>query len=219
MKRAWFLLIPVTIFFVYLFQEDLSIIWSLIISMDVVEIANYIRSFGPWAILISLVLSILLTLAAFLPSVFLSGANAVVFGLFWGGIISWLGEIIGAAIAFLFYRFLGRRAVTKLIEKKENLAYLDKLSSEKGFVVVLLARLAPFMPSSLVNLLGGISSISFSTFILATALGKAPSLVLETFIGHDLIFFSENQGRLAISLSIVVVFYLGLKLWQRKHGG
>lgn len=219
MKRAWFLLIPVTIFFVYLFQEDLSTLWSLIISMDVVEIANYIRSFGPWAILISLLLSILLTLAAFLPSVFLSGANAVVFGLFWGGIISWLGEIIGAAIAFLFYRFLGRRAVTKLIEKKENLAYLDKLSSEKGFVVVLLARLAPFMPSSLVNLLGGISSISFSSFILATALGKAPSLVLETFIGHDLIFFSENQGRLAISLSIVVVFYLGLKLWQRKRGG
>ncbi|MDA8234515.1 MAG: TVP38/TMEM64 family protein [Clostridia bacterium] len=218
--------IAVTLVAVFLlFPEASHEFITVVSSMNPQIIAEYLRSFGLWAVAVSLFLNILQTLVAFMPSVFLSGANAVVFGLFWGGIISWSGEVIGAAISFVFYRYLGRHKAAELIQQPHpqlarfgiDLSRLDQWASHKGFTAVLIARLAPFVPSGLVNLLAALSAINFTSFIAATALGKAPSLILETFIGHDLIFFSENKGRLALFLGLVVLLYIGITLWSKKQ--
>jgi len=207
-----------------LFPQSSRRFLTVLSSMDPVVIADYLRAFGIWAVIISLLLNILQTLVAFMPSVFLSGANAAVFGLFWGGIISWAGEVIGAAMAFTFYRFLGRQGVANLLQRPHpqlsklgiDPGRLDHWTSHRGFSAVLIARLAPFVPSGLVNLLAGISAISFTSFLTATALGKAPSLVLETFIGHDLIFFTANKERLALLLALVILLYAGIRLWSKR---
>jgi len=52
--------------------------------MDLIQLegfAEWLKSFGIWAILISLFLNILITMLGIVPSLFLSGANAVVFGI------------------------------------------------------------------------------------------------------------------------------------------
>jgi uncharacterized membrane protein YdjX (TVP38/TMEM64 family) len=48
---------------------------------DVQRTAEWLRDFGIWAILISILLNIFISLLGVVPSLFLSGANAVVFGL------------------------------------------------------------------------------------------------------------------------------------------
>lgn len=45
-----------------------------------------------------------------------------------------------------------------------------------------------------------LTTISFADFLLATILGKIPSMVFETFVGHDLVYLSENKYRLIFSL-------------------
>lgn len=185
--------------------------------MDVNQIVDFYRSLGLWAVFISLGLNIIQTFIVFMPSVFLSGANAIVFGLFWGTLISWLGEVIGAALAFILYRYFGRSTMEELEQSREYLQKIDELSSRRGFGIVLLLRILPAMPSGLINLLAAVSKISFASFMLATALGKLPSLVLETLIGHDLFSWRENLPRLLVVTAIVAVGY-GVYSLVRKKG-
>ena len=54
------------------------------------------------AIVISICISIIVAVLGIVPSVFITAANILFFG-FWNGMfISFLGEAIGAGIAFLF---------------------------------------------------------------------------------------------------------------------
>ncbi|MFZ1453907.1 MAG: hypothetical protein WAT20_14470, partial [Ferruginibacter sp.] len=66
------------------------------------------------AIVISICASILVAVLGVVPSVFITAANILFFG-FWNGLfISFLGEALGAGIAFLLYR----KGFKKPVEKK-----------------------------------------------------------------------------------------------------
>lgn len=198
------------------FPEQVAELTRVFSTADLKVISQYLRSFGLWAVVVSLGLNILQSMMAIMPSVLLSGANAAVFGLFWGMIISWLGEVLGAALTFGFYRFLGRDALEALLDNNKNksaaAAMLDRLGQfehpKQGFWVLVIARLLPFMPSGLVTLLAALSRVSFGVFMVATMVGKAPSLVLETLIGHDLLFFADHKGRLILVLGGLAVIWL-----------
>ena len=56
------------------------------------------------AILISLALSIVVAVLGVLPSVFITAANILFFGFWPGTLISFLGEALGAVVAFVLYR-------------------------------------------------------------------------------------------------------------------
>lgn len=187
--------------------------------LDAGRVTELYRGLGIWAVVISLGLNILQTFIVFMPSVFLSGANAIVFGLFWGTLISWLGEVIGAAIAFVVYRYFGRATVEELENSREYLKKIDEMSTRRGFGIVLVLRILPAMPSGMINLLAALSKISFSAYILATAIGKLPSLALETIIGHDLFSWQENLGRLLTVTGIVVLGYVVYRLVGVRRKG
>lgn len=183
--------------------------------LDAARLTEYYRGLGIWAVVISLGLNILQTFVVFMPSVFLSGANALVFGLFWGTLVSWLGEVIGAVIAFGIYRCLGRGSVEELEKSRGYLQKIDELSSRRGFGIVLILRVLPAMPSGIINLLAALSKISFAAFITATAIGKLPSLVLESFIGHDLFAWRENLARLLILAALAMLGYLAYYFYRK----
>ena len=48
---------------------------------NIQETVDFLRSFGPWAVVISFLLDVFINAAGCLPSIFLSTANGVVFGL------------------------------------------------------------------------------------------------------------------------------------------
>jgi uncharacterized membrane protein YdjX (TVP38/TMEM64 family) len=73
--------------------------------MNVDSIAEWIRSWGLIAVLASILLNIVISISGVLPSIFLSGANAIVFGLMGGFAVSLTGEVLGASLAFLLYRW------------------------------------------------------------------------------------------------------------------
>lgn len=60
----------------------------LLTSGDIEAIADILRSYGVWAMFISMVIDILINVLGFLPSIFISTANGVVFGIVPGIIIS-----------------------------------------------------------------------------------------------------------------------------------
>lgn len=186
--------------------------WHLATSGSMEEVAEYIQSFGPMAMLVSMVLDIFVNAVGFLPSIFISTANGLVFGMSPGIIISWLAETIGVVISFYIMRYFLRDTADKLIAKSTVLMKVDDFSGKNGFVVMLFARSLPYFPSGVITALGAISKIKPRDYILANLIGKFPSTALEVAIGTDIVNFQENMGRLGIIVLVAGVVYF--ILWK-----
>ncbi|WP_339061558.1 TVP38/TMEM64 family protein [Tepidibacillus marianensis] len=182
---------------------------------------HYLKSleFIAWGI--SFVAIIIQTFFPFIPFVLLAGANALVFGIWKGYIISWIFAVIGAILAFYFSRYIAQEFAKRQTEKYPIIKKLENKIKHNGFFIFFLGRLIPILPSSVVNFFGGISSISFRTFFWSTLLGKLPIVFLETLIGHDMFFFRQHPKRLFflmfLFLILVVIGYLiNNKLTMKK---
>ena len=186
--------------------------WHLATDGSMEEIAEYIQSFGPMAMLISMVLDIFVNAVGFLPSIFISTANGLVFGMWPGIIISWLAETIGVVISFYIMRYFLRDTADKLIAKSSVLMKVDDFSGKNGFVVMLFARSLPYFPSGVITALGAISKIKPRDYILANLIGKFPSTALEVAIGTDIVNFQDNMSRLGIIVVVAGIAYF--ILWK-----
>ena len=203
----------------YLWQPDIILtIWRLSISGDINGTVEFLRSFGTWAIVISIVIDILINIVGFLPSIFISTANGVVFGVGVGILISWFAETVGVILSFLLFRTILRRSAEEIIHKSKMLTKLDDFSGANGFKMMLFARALPYFPSGIVTALGAVSHISLRDYIFANMIGKFPSTALEVVIGHDAVNYEQNLGRLTFLVVGLTVAY-GLFWWynKRKH--
>ena len=200
------------------FYDDM---WELILSGDVQCMAEVLQSYGPWAMVISFVLDVLINALGFLPSIFFSTANGLLFGVVPGIIISWLAETVGVVLSFMIMRYILRDTAHKVIEKSEFLLKVDDFSGKNGLVMMLFARSIPYFPSGIITALGAISQISLRDYIIANLIGKFPSTALEVIVGHDTVLLQDNLGRLAVVILIASVIYFllwkGYQRWAKRR--
>jgi uncharacterized membrane protein YdjX (TVP38/TMEM64 family) len=202
----------------YLWQpESFQGLYKLIVQGDVGEIINYIRSFGPYAMLVSFLIVVFINSVAVLPNIFVLAANGIIFGVVGGTIISWLAESVGVTISFLFMRYFFRDYAHSLLVRSKGLAKLDEYSGRKGFLIMLIARCIPFIPSGIITAVAALSSIGLLDYILATFIGKLPSAFIEVTIGHDLFHYRDHMDRLFILGVISVVSYYLFLRYKKKH--
>lgn len=195
------------------FYDDM---WELILSGDVQRMAEVLQSYGPWAMVISFALDVLINALGFLPSIFFSTANGLLFGVVPGIIISWLAETVGVVLSFMIMRYILRDTAHKVIEKSEFLLKVDDFSGKNGLVMMLFARSIPYFPSGIITALGAISQISLRDYIIANLIGKFPSTALEVIVGHDAVLLQDNLGRLTVVILIAsVIYFLLWKGYQR----
>ena len=184
---------------------------------DILETAAYIQSFGPWAIFFSFWLTLFVNALGFPPAIIFSTANTIIFGIVPGIILSCLAETVGVTISFILLRFFFRETAEKVISKSKYLSNIDQYSSEKGFTVMLIARMVPYLPSALLNAVGALSSLSMRDYVIASLIGKFPSTGIEAIIGHDTILHEEDPTRLIVVGIFTVVLIGGAWWYQKKH--
>lgn len=197
-------------------QGFFSNTFKLAVSGDVDGLVEYLRSFGPWAMAISFLLDVLINAGSIFPSIFLSTANGLIFGLPLGILISWLAETVGVVISFFLMRFFFRDAAEKLIAKSNALQHIDQASGKHGLEWMAFARALPYFPSGILTAVGAVSSISAKDYILANLIGKFPSTALEVVIGHDVVNFQENMNRLGVLLVVVAAVFYGYSRFRKK---
>lgn len=157
-----------------------------------------------FAFFISILVNIIIAILGVIPSFFITGANIMFFG-FWEGItISFLGETLGAIIAFSLYRKGLKRFVNSGIEKYPKLEKLLDLEGRKAFYTVLSLRLMPFMPSGLVTATASVSKISLALFAISSSLGKIPALLIEGLTVYQVISASWQSKILLLLLGLLI---------------
>ncbi|MDF2565291.1 MAG: ydjZ 1 [Massilibacillus sp.] len=210
---AIFIIIILLIY--WLKPESLHKVIQLLLAGDLEASIEYIRSYGPYAALVSFVIVVFINAVAVLPNIFILAANGIIFGIVEGTIISWLAETVGVVISFAFMRYFFQDYAHRVIVRSNSLQKVNDFSGKKGFQIMVIARSIPFVPSGLITALGALSDISLKDYILATLIGKLPSALIEVTLGHDLASYHENSMRLTVVILISVAAYGGY-LWYKK---
>jgi uncharacterized membrane protein YdjX (TVP38/TMEM64 family) len=117
-----------------------------------------IRGWGAWGVAGSLALMVLHSFVPF-PAECLALANGMVFGLFWGSLITWSGAMLGAWLAFGLARTLGRPFVGRVLPARHR-ERIDAWSGDHGWSALLAARLVPVIAFNLINYAAGLVRVS-----------------------------------------------------------
>lgn len=176
------------------------------------EMAEWLHSFGGWAVLISIIAMIIQAIATPIPLFLAAGANGFIFGITWGVIITLVGAMMGSTLAFFLARFLARDFFSKILT--QYMPQVNEMSKKSGVRMVFLARLVPILPNSVVSYAAGLSSINFKWFFLASVFGKIPEIVVYTALGHSL---EKAEGLITkITVLIIILSLLYFSLQSKK---
>ncbi|WP_052947731.1 TVP38/TMEM64 family protein [Aneurinibacillus tyrosinisolvens] len=213
MKRIIFSVLFLVVIIYFVMQTEFG---HLLRTGNIQQVAEYIQSYGWVAFLIAILAVMLQTFFPVVPFVLLAGANVIAFGLGLGFAVSWTGAVFAAIANFFLARYAAREWAERKMGHHSFVKNLNRHAETRGFVVILLARWIPILPSSAVNTAAGISKIPFRAFLFATLIGKVPAVFFESLLGHYLINWEHHKGKLVLILIGLILFMLGLNYLKKK---
>ncbi|MBB6454920.1 putative membrane protein YdjX (TVP38/TMEM64 family) [Salirhabdus euzebyi] len=157
--------------------------------------------------------SVLLSVFPIVPFTLFAGVMGVKYGAVLGMAINWFGGVSAAALFFLLARYGFQENFRKKIEHYKGLEKFTRMIEQNAFVAVLLVRLISLVPPPVVNIYSGLSRMPFKVYILATGIGKIPSMFFYAFSGSQLF---ESIGMFIFGLSVYVLFVIFIILMYKK---
>lgn len=143
----------------------------------------------------------------FLPLFVFVIANSLAYGLFKGFIYSWIGSVLGSIAVFLIIRKLGNKNIFNKIKNNKTVLKVTSWVEHHGFGPLFILLCFPFSPSSVINVVAGISKVSKLQFFLAVILGKSIMIFSMAYIGSSINEFAKSPIRTTIMLISIVIFW------------
>lgn len=171
---------------------------------DITAVKDYLLSFGVWAPVVSTLLMVLSVLIAPLPAFIPTFANGLLFGAFWGAVLSWSSALLGAVLCFYISRTLGRPIVEKLVSKKA-LSWTDRFFTRYGIHAIIIGRIVPVMSYGIVSYAAGLTTMRFWMYVLGTAIGQTPATILYSYLGEH-----STESVMTIFWAFVVIFVMAV---------
>jgi pyruvate/2-oxoglutarate dehydrogenase complex dihydrolipoamide dehydrogenase (E3) component/uncharacterized membrane protein YdjX (TVP38/TMEM64 family) len=139
--------------------------------------------------------------------------GGAIFGFFKGFLLTSFASTIGATIAFSTSRFLLRDWVKKRF-KIHLLSFISSTDKDQYFYLFSL-RMIPIFPFFLVNLLMGLTKISWRKFYFISQLGMATSSAVYVNAGSELAQITSMSDLLSIKLLLSFTLLGVLPLFSR----
>ena len=117
-----------------------------------------------------------------LPGVWASMLAGVLYGPLWGSVLVFAGACLGAEAVFLLGRGRWRGWARRRLAGAPRLLAVERGVCRQGLVLVLLTRLSPAFPFSLLNLAYGLSEVSLRDYSIGL-IGILPGTVLFCALG------------------------------------
>ena len=203
----------------------LAVAWRWTPLREVINLASLIgfarqleaMPFTPFAVIGSYVAAGLVMV----PVMLLIAVTGIVFGPVFGALYAIGGAMLSAAVAYGIGHWLGRDTVQKLLGKRINA--LSKRIAKRGILAVVIIRMLPVAPFTVVNMVAGASHIRFRDYMLGTFLGMLPGIIMTVTFVHHLAEAVRNPspGTVAVLVTVaasIILLAIGLqKLLKRRE--
>ena len=148
----------------------------------------------------------------FLPLVALVTANAALFGMIPGLVISWIGSSAGTICLFFIVKKISNKRFRKFLTNEKVEKAVDWVES-KGLKLLFLAYACPFLPACVVTISQGLAKRDMAEFISAVISGKLVMFFIVSYIGKDIFGFITNPFKVsALVLITFIAWKIGNKL-------
>ncbi|MBP3966339.1 MULTISPECIES: TVP38/TMEM64 family protein [Paenibacillus] len=186
--------------------------------MDLEHLQRTLESYKAYGPLPGILLPLAESFLPILPLLVFVAANANIYGLWLGSFYSWLGVSVGSILVFWLARKLGGHFSGWLRRRFPRASKLLTFIERRGFTPIFLFACFPFSPSAIINIVSGLSGISFGSFALAILLGKAVMIFSVSLLSFNIGDLLEEPWRIVITLVLLVVMWFGgKKLESRYH--
>ena len=186
-------------------------LFTIVKNGDIESIHAGLKGSVPYLLFISLLAMIIQNAFTLIPLILLITLNTTLFGFFNGFIWSWFTSIIAAIVVFYTVRYLLQDWVMRKINKS-ILAKADQV----GLMYVLQARMFPFVPTSAINIIAGISTIHFKPFIIGTMIGNFIYFFVLSLIPLGFLSFNGDKYILSVIVILsILLFYIYKRLSKR----
>lgn len=215
--KAMIILIFVVMTFLIM-KSDTGEQWIKALSEGTVDdLVLTIKGFGRLAPLVSMTLMVMQAFIAPIPSFLITGANGVVFGIFWGTVISWTGAMLGAAGTFYMARILGVDFVRRFEKDNSLLKKVDDISQVHGAKVIFVGRLMPFISFDFLSYAAGLSKIPFNKFFIATGFGMLPGTLAYVILGSQIMKYSGTVNQMLVGITIAfIAIWIIIRIYSYK---
>jgi uncharacterized membrane protein YdjX (TVP38/TMEM64 family) len=149
---------------------------------------------------IAVVASYVLAGLIMMPVTLLIAVTGIVFGPLWGALYAIAGTLLSAAVTYWIGVWLGRETVRRLLGPRIN--RLSRRIAKRGIVAMVVVRVLPVAPFTVVNVVAGASHIRFRDYMLGTILGMSPGIVITVTFIHNLAEAIRNPNPGAIAMLV-----------------
>ena len=184
------------------------------INLDsMVELARQLKAlpFTSIAVIGSYVIAGLLMI----PVMLLIAVTGIVFGPVEGFFYAMAGTLLSGATTYGVGWWLGRDTVRRMVGTRIN--RLSKHIAKQGILAMVIIRMLPVAPYTVVNMIAGASHIRFRDYMIGTAIGMLPGIALTVTFVHNLAQAIRNPspGTIAI-LAMVAVLLVGVAMGLQR---
>lgn len=147
-----------------------------------VQFETYVKALGAIGPAVMVVVYVAATVLL-IPGSALTIASGTLFGFSMGFLVAFAGANLGALAAFFLARTRLRARVARWADGNGRFRALDRAIGHEGFRVVVLSRLSPAFPFTVLNYLFGLTAVRPGAYLLANLLGMLPGGLLYVYLG------------------------------------
>jgi uncharacterized membrane protein YdjX (TVP38/TMEM64 family) len=141
-----------------------------------------VMSWGAWAAVCYPLLFALCNILL-LPGGILAVGGGFFFGLWWGFLIVFAGNVVATAISFALSRSIARQWFQRKLSGNLTVRALGPAVERESWKIILLSQLHPLFPTSLLNYFYGLTRIRFGSYMLWASIGRIPGIFLYAYVG------------------------------------
>ncbi len=150
-----------------------------------------------------------------IPYGILAGSAGIIYGNVTGFVMAWSGAFAGTFSIYLLSRYAGKGFFKHILDKKYQLDF-ENMNSKTIFLLLLIVRVFPVVPTPVINIGSGLSGVPMSTFVSSSALGMVPWAAAYVALGD---YFNRSRDisiTLAILGALLIIIITGV-FYLRKH--
>ena len=165
-----------------------------------------------WGI-VTFVFFYIISVLLILPASWLSLLAGFLYGPYFGSIVVFSSAFIGASISFLLAKEYFVKKIVTIISRFPKIKLLEKIINKGGLKLIILTRLSPLFPFSILNYFYGLNKVSYKDFSIGL-LFILPGTYLYCALGSlsnnldDIKNLKLNGNTITTIISIVSTFLI-----------